>query len=413
MESEGNENETFSKRVNDLLTIHYLKDTDDSPFHSFPPSYTHQLFDEERILVDNESIDLKIDLEIRIPDLQSTLKISNASDDIKSFVTQQITPFLTSEPFEFKFHETHDPQKVFDLGADEKYELYLMTYRDQGANELLKRAEKIAMWYIETASSIDFEDDKWEVLFLIKRDSMNRTSFIGYYTLYTFHNPFLGSKLRICQVLILPPFQGLGLGRRMLLFIYSLVQSRSHVTEITVEDPAESFQNLRDLVDLEWSLCYQPTLRSSQELKLIPSQFHFIQNAIEFHQIQTCLAPPEKAEEEEGKGNLAIKKRSFEENSAVTSDSGDAVAQKTRRSQNEWIQKMKEFRLRNKRYLLQQNGDLKGLDKTTMQKELGKLYDALEKRFQRVHQKEALWRSWRPQQQRQEEEKELGEKGVQ
>jgi GNAT superfamily N-acetyltransferase len=393
MEKQGKEsNEKISRRVNDLLTIRYLQDTENSSTYSHSPSYTHQLFDQEIIALDEQSLDLQIDLEIYISDLRSSLRISNASDEIKLHITQQITPYLTSEPSEFKFHESHAPQKVFDLGngTDEKFEMYLMTYRDRGASELLKRAEKIALFYIETASSIDFEDDKWEVLFLIKRDSLNQTAFIGYYTLYTFHNPFLGSKLRICQVLILPPFQGHGLGKQMLSFIYSLVQSRPHVTEITVEDPAESFQNLRDLVDLEWSLGH-PNLSSSQELKIIPSQFYFIQNAIEFHDIQS-LAPPEESPEEEER---ETKKRSFD--AIIVSDENSIPKKVSKRSQTEFQQKMKEFRLRNKRYLLQQNGDLKGLEKAVMQKELGELYECLEKRYQRVHRRGDIWKLWRQQ----------------
>ena len=77
--------------------------------------------------------------------------------------------------------------------------------------------------------------------------------FSGYFTLFTFRNPVAGSKLRICQALILPHLQGKGLGREMLLAVYRLAEERDDVAEITVEDPAVTFQRLRDKVDFQWA----------------------------------------------------------------------------------------------------------------------------------------------------------------
>jgi hypothetical protein len=261
---------------------------------------------------------------------------------------------------------------------------------------LLQRAERLAMWYIETASTIDFNDDKWEVLFLMKKDlRTNERSFIGYATLYTFHNPFLGSKLRICQVLILPPFHGRGYGRHILFDIYSIAQSRPEVTEITVEDPAEAFQNLRDLVDVEWFLLHgSQSVTSPKSLKLIPSQLYFVQNAIDFHRLSAPSSVNEvkktltsTADETIEQENIETKKRPYE--TIRESDESDEGEEKKREEERQRL--MKEFRLRNKRYLLQQNGDLKGLEKSAMQRELGELYDCLEKRYQRVNRKSALW----------------------
>ena len=153
--------------------------------------------------------------------------------------------------------------------SSSSFEIFLATEKDNGATELLQRAEKIAMWYIETADSVDFTDERWEVLFLYQTkkkggdDFKNHdvpetdsgpvaSNFAGYITLFTFHNPFLGSKIRVCQALVLPHMQGRGLGRKMLLSVYELAQSRSSIVEVTVEDPAPAFERLRDVVDCEW-----------------------------------------------------------------------------------------------------------------------------------------------------------------
>jgi hypothetical protein len=54
----------------------------------------------------------------------------------------------------------------------------------------------------------------------------------GYFTLFTFRNPIVGSKLRICQALVWPSQQKKGLGKELLLATYRLALSRDEVTEV-------------------------------------------------------------------------------------------------------------------------------------------------------------------------------------
>ena len=150
------------------------------------------------------------------------------------------------------------------------FEMHLASAKDVGAQELLLRAELIAKWYIETADSVNFADERWEVLNLHRKDSSGiigvdgsaahaeacTYSFAGYMTLFTFNNPFLGSKIRVCQAFVLPHMQGNGLGRMMLLAVYQLAKSRPSIVEVTVEDPAPAFEKLRDATDCEWALMY-------------------------------------------------------------------------------------------------------------------------------------------------------------
>jgi histone acetyltransferase 1 len=58
------------------------------------------------------------------------------------------------------------------------------------------------------------------------------------------------SRIRISQFLILPPFQSGGHGARFYQAIYKHYVSDPSVFEITVEDPNEAFDDLRDLNDL-------------------------------------------------------------------------------------------------------------------------------------------------------------------
>lgn len=56
-------------------------------------------------------------------------------------------------------------------------------------------------------------------------------------------------RQRISQVLVLPPFQKSGHGERLLASCYRLALADGRVKDVTVEDPSDQFQTLRDFVD--------------------------------------------------------------------------------------------------------------------------------------------------------------------
>lgn len=95
------------------------------------------------------------------------------------------------------------------IKGDLQLAVHLASNAHEGAGLLLRRAEKLAMWFIETADSVDFSDDRWEVLFLFAAaaaagDTSAATAstttaqkmdrFVGYFTLFSFRNPYLGTN---------------------------------------------------------------------------------------------------------------------------------------------------------------------------------------------------------------------------
>lgn len=160
--------------------------------------------------------------------------------------------------------------------------------------------QNIAMWFIETADAVDVSSTEdggfWKVLYLFQKHTLPLTSLndnsddknkeqdssshshqyslVGYTTLFHFHAPFKKPKggivMRICQYLILPPYQQSGHGKEMMQCVYQIAKSSSdtkeNIVEVNVEDPAPGMIHLRDVLD------YQMLQSSQNWERLIPTQ---------------------------------------------------------------------------------------------------------------------------------------------
>jgi histone acetyltransferase 1 len=186
---------------------------------------------------------------------------------------------------------------------------------DEKVSDYHNQVQKLSLWFIENADDVDLTSDEgggsWKVLYLfhkqysrqknsqnghVHKDGENedednrhdndneegksthknekyKYSLVGYVTLFAFYSPFKKPKpgivLRICQALILPPYQRCGHGKVFIRAVYDyangkfddklLQQSTSpsststslEVVEVNVEDPAPSFEALRNCVDYE------------------------------------------------------------------------------------------------------------------------------------------------------------------
>lgn len=120
-----------------------------------------------------------------------------------------------------------------------------------------ERAQFFLLFFIDASSFIDAEDPEWEVLFVFRRqtnpcppsEARECYQFIGYTTLYKFFAYPDSWRLRLSQMLILPPYQRHGHGLKLLQCVYELAQQRRYV-EVNVEDPSPAFQFVRDIADV-------------------------------------------------------------------------------------------------------------------------------------------------------------------
>ncbi|KAK7086526.1 histone acetyltransferase 1 [Halocaridina rubra] len=149
-------------------------------------------------------------------------------------------------------------------GEEKTFEVYVCDISEPGFVEYHERMQPFILWYIDAASYID-ADEKWCFLVTYEKFTVNgnpQYAFVGYSTVYEYYAFPDKIRPRISQMLVLPPFQRMGLGAEMLESIYMHYKSNNKVLDITVEDPADNFARLRDFVDSKHCLklaVFQPS----------------------------------------------------------------------------------------------------------------------------------------------------------
>jgi len=246
----------------------------------FPPEMCHQVYGEQENIFGYKG--LKIDLWLTADSMKAYLrmkadetltaeKCEGVQPDpvvepmIKLLAPDQATQNLENfqatvakgdkaafQPFgskiaEFKVESRED-------GQQSCFEVYQSTIADQGFKDYHERFQFFIMFFIDAASYIDVDDDKWIFFTLFERyktadDGSPRYAFAGYLTAYRYFAYPENQRPRISQMLILPPFQRKGLGAKLLDSVCKSFWNRNKVVDITVEDPSDDMIRLRDYVD--------------------------------------------------------------------------------------------------------------------------------------------------------------------
>lgn len=152
-------------------------------------------------------------------------------------------------PFGEKLHSyTHTTDNI-----TRHFEIYKNTGNAPGFKTFHEKLQTFLIWYVDAASFIDIDDERWMFYIIYEKvKSPCGSTFyhiVGYQTVYRYYAyPFM-ERPRISQVLVLPPFQKQGHGAELLQTFYTECWSNSDILDITVEDPSEDYQRVRDFVD--------------------------------------------------------------------------------------------------------------------------------------------------------------------
>lgn len=184
----------------------------------------------------------------------------------------------------------------------ETYEVWKGSLADEAVKQLVKRIQILVLFHIEGGSYIgedaegkedpEYSLARWNVFFLYNKQAVPGAEgqckyiFHGYSTVYNFwllqsptpptspgkppaliepktddnwelpdgdvsYSEF-PHRARISQFLILPPFQGKGAGAMLYNTIFDLESKNEATKEVTIEDPNEAFDLLRDVCDMKY-----------------------------------------------------------------------------------------------------------------------------------------------------------------
>lgn len=166
----------------------------------------------------------------------------------------------------------------FPYGGDEKagtvdVQACMLAGAPEAVKALHARIQNLLTFFIDGASDIDQADPAWELLTAVVRPPAGGPPpFVaGMATLNHMWGYPAVTRLRVCQVLALPPAQGKGVGEGLVRAAYALADARREgepaggaaasasastthprpVLDVTYEDPTDEMQVLREKVEAE------------------------------------------------------------------------------------------------------------------------------------------------------------------
>jgi histone acetyltransferase 1 len=265
--------------------------------------------------------------------------------------------------------------------GDDAFEVWHSTFANERARDYHRRLRVFAIWFIDGARYLDDTDIKWDVFTVFRRRRDGGLTLGGYVTVYPFFawdgqhgggresleellqcaSPHTGDvwyarRVRVSQVLLLPPLQRCGHGERMLRFLYAWAASQyAPLRDITVEDPSPAFVALRDRVDVQWVMEHNAITEA--DVKAALAARHTCAAQVERIWTLLCWGRAVMAGdvEEQNRIRVEVKRRLYKEHAADIPDGAEGEDAETRKTiLNElWKEEQEQFErvLRKAKYM--------------------------------------------------------------
>lgn len=235
---------------------------------AFEPEFTHQVFREDETIFGYAG--LKLDVHVCASSLKAMVKVN-----YEGKISSAMNP---PDPVEEQLREWFDCEGLTELYADEakfraeaemaapcaggttlaEYETdgvvtRITAYELATSDEVKKwhaAMEAYAVFFIDAFSKIDNEDNRWTLVVATRHHPDGRWETAGFTTVYRFYSYPDSERARLSQILVLPPYQRQGLGGKLLEAVRKLAIDRK-MRDLTIEDPTDQLQRLRDVHDVK------------------------------------------------------------------------------------------------------------------------------------------------------------------
>ncbi|KDO30017.1 hypothetical protein SPRG_05206 [Saprolegnia parasitica CBS 223.65] len=256
--------------ANDCITMRIVRSADelmarDGP--TFHPAFTYHAFGKDELIYGYTGLRIELTFAAQTFDCLVEIQYDSQDDDawdlfakmqssLPSGATQDKATFLKS----LADSASYPPPGALVSSYrhnEQAFETYYSPLDARG-QAYLDKMQKLSLWFIEGADDIDVSDARWSLYTMLHKRGDDDYTPLGYITMFTFNLPqraMMTSK-RICQVLVLPPYQRQGHGERLVAHIMAEARASDSIHEITVEDPVPGFARLRDVVDIKTCLAH-------------------------------------------------------------------------------------------------------------------------------------------------------------
>uniref|UniRef100_A0A336KDZ6 Histone acetyltransferase type B catalytic subunit n=1 Tax=Culicoides sonorensis TaxID=179676 RepID=A0A336KDZ6_CULSO len=257
------------------------KPEDAKPFH---PEMAHQIFGEKENIFGYKDLKVQIYYSAGPLDVYFNTSYSKKIDDLKldgmkgDDIDKAVSELMPGGCYYTSLDEflsvvnkksaDFKPMgnKVFDFSIPEsgsnvdgekqrEFEIYQCDMNTPNFLKYHAKFESMIFWFVDAASNI-IHDPQWEFFVVFEKYKTSsgdiRYVSVGYTTVYLYFSYPENIRPRISQMFVLPPFQRMGIGSKIIEAIYSYYGSKPNVTDITVEEPSDIFQEMRSAVDAKF-----------------------------------------------------------------------------------------------------------------------------------------------------------------
>jgi histone acetyltransferase 1 len=254
--------------ANECINFHLLKLVDGAAAleegAAFPPEMTHQLFGVAEEVRGHEGLDVSIYFTPRFLPLIEVAAAGRApgATDLKAPLDAAFQPlgFFTDKAAFDAALAAEAPLTLAELGEPVvaaaapgggalAVHHATLASAPPALRELHARLAPLLYFFVDGASAIDAAEPGWELLTVAEAAPGGAVRVLGFATLFSFWAFPDRRRLRLSQILVLPPYQGRGAGGLLLSAAYALA-ARLDAVDVPFEEPSEELARLRDRADV-------------------------------------------------------------------------------------------------------------------------------------------------------------------
>ncbi|XP_047947391.1 histone acetyltransferase type B catalytic subunit [Salvia hispanica] len=196
------------------------------------------------------------DLKTSLQDIFAENLVDVKDDFLQTFSTEQHYVKSLVSNSEGLHEDTNNGNS--DRQQEESAHTEIFRVTGTGVGLLYSRLVPLVLLLVDGSNPIDVIDPRWEIYILVQKGQEDGCMrLLGFAAVYRFHRYPDAMRLRLGQILIIPPYQRKGYGARLLKTLNSIALSEN-VYDLTIEEPVDALQHVRTCIDVQRLLAFKP-----------------------------------------------------------------------------------------------------------------------------------------------------------